>query len=409
MNVGMKTRFGAMMFLQYAVWGAWFSVLSTALENLGFTGMQMGSIYGLIPLACIISPFIGGQIADRYLNTEKFLGIAHLIGGVLMLVMAQQREFGSLYTIMFIYALFYAPTLPLTNSITFHHLSNVEREFGPIRVIGTVGWILAGIGIDRLRHIFGVHPGDCFQMAGILSLLLGVFCFALPKTPPKREGANPWAFLEAIRLLRNRVFLVFILISFVVATELQFYYILTGPFLVSIGIPEANLGSTMALAQCAEIVVMLFFLPWLLPRIGVRRSLTLGIVAWPIRYAIFCIGGPTWLVVASLTLHGFCYVFFFTIGQIYVDEVAPKDIRGSAQSLHTFVTLGLGLFLGSVFCGWIRDMFLVTSEVAGEAVTSVNYLYVFIIPCVLTILCAIVFLLTFHEPSKKAEPEGANA
>ena len=158
----------------------------------------------------------------------------------------------------------------------------------------------------------------------------------------------------------------------------------------------------MNFAQYAEILVMLFLLPWLLPKIGVRKSLTLGIAAWPIRYAIFCIGEPTWLVVASLTLHGFCYVFFFTVGQIYVDEVAPKDIRGSAQSLHAFITLGLGMWLGSHFCGWIRDMFVVTKEVGGEMISTVNYFNIFIIPCILTIVCAIAFLMTFREPAKRA-------
>ncbi|HPO07121.1 MAG TPA: MFS transporter [bacterium] len=403
MNTSMLVRFGIMMFLQYAVWGAWFSVLSAALENMGFSGIQIGSIYGIIPLACIISPFIGGQIADRYLNTEKFLGIAHLIGAALMWLLSYQSEFSNLYWIMLIYSLLFAPTLPLTNSITFHHLTSVERQFGPIRVAGTIGWIAAGAGIDQWRRLLGLYPGDCFQLAAVLSLLLGLFCFALPKTPPNKESASPWAFLEAIRLLQNKVFLVFILISFVVATELQFYYVLTGPFLISIGIPEANLGTTMALAQVAEILVMLVFLPWLLPRIGVRNSLALGILAWPIRYAIFCVGHPTWLVIASLTLHGFCYVFFFTVGQIYVDEVAPKDTRGSAQSLHAFVTLGLGLFLGSLFCGWIRDLFIESTEVAGQMVPSVNYFHVFLVPCVLTIVCAAAFLMTFREPVKKAE------
>jgi len=403
MNIAMMVRLFVMMFLQYAVWGAWFSVLSASLENLSFSGLQIGSIYGILPLACIISPFIGSQIADRYVNTEKFLAIAHILGGVLMFIMAGKPEYGPLYTIMFIYCLLYAPTLPLTNSLTFQHLTSTERDFGIIRVGGTIGWIAAGWGITIWRQVLGVYFGDCFQLAAALSIVLGLFCFFLPKTPPSREGKNPLAFMEAIGLLRDRVFLVFIIISFIVATELQFYYVLTAPFLKSIGISEENVGGVMTLAQVAEVVVMLVLLPLLLPRIGLRRSLAIGIIAWPIRYLVFCIGEPTWLVVASLTLHGFCYVFFFTVSQIYVDSVAPKDIRGSAQGLHTIVTFGLGLFVGSYFCGWIQDMFTKTVEVAGETVPETDYTYVFLIPLILTIVCAIIFLVTFREPQKKQQ------
>jgi nucleoside transporter len=396
MNIAMVTRLFVMMFLQYAVWNAWFSVLSASLGNLGFSGLQIGGIYSLIPLACIISPFIGGQIADRYVNTEKFLGVAHLIGGVLMLLMATQQTFGPLYVTMLVYSLLYAPTLPLTNSITFLHLSNVERQFGFIRVGGTIGWIAAGLGINIWRHALGVYQGDCFQLAGVLSLVLGVFCFLLPKTPPKREGAKPWAFLEAIRLMRDKVFLMFILISFIVATQLQFYYVLTAPFLISIGIGEADVGGVMTIGQVTEILAMLVFLPWMLPKYGVRKCLMVGIVAWLLRYGVFSVGQPTWFVVASLTLHGFCYVFFFIIGQIYVNSVASEDIRGSAQGLHTFVTMGLGLFLGSYLCGWVQDLF------RDPATNAVNYTNVFLVPCVLIVLCIVVFLLTFHEPEKKA-------
>jgi len=400
MNVLMVTRLFVMMFLQYAVWNAWFSVLSAALEGLGFSDLQTVSIYSLLPLACIISPFIGGQIADRYVNTEKFLGIAHLAGAVLMLLMSTQLmaaepSFGRFYVAMFVYSLLYAPTLALTNSLTFIHLTNVERQFGLIRVGGTIGWIAAGVGITIWRRALGVYPGDCLQLAAVLSLLLGLFCFSLPKTPPKREGTKPWAFLEAIRLMQDKVFLMFILISFIVATQLQFYFILTAPFLISIGIAEADVGGVMTIGQVTEILAMVVFLPWLLPKYGVRKCLLIGIAAWLLRYAVFSVGEPTWLVVASLALHGFCYVFFFIVGMVYVNSVASEDIRGSAQALHTFVTLGLGLFLGSYLCGWVWDMF------RDPATNIANYTYIFLIATILTLLCVVLFLLMFREPEKK--------
>jgi MFS family permease len=198
-------------------------------------------------------------------------------------------------------------------------------------------------------------------------------------------------------MLKDKNFLIFILISFVVSTELMFFYLLTGPYLVSdrIGISGSLFTTVMAISQVAELFVMALLLPIFLPKYGMRKTLAFGVIAWPIRYIIFSIGTPVWLVIASLTLHGFCYVFFFIAGQIYVDSVAPKDIRASAQALFALVTWGLGLYLGTMFAGWIQNIF---SEIGSEGnIISTNWTGVFLVPCALTVICALAFFFLFRE------------
>jgi nucleoside transporter len=385
-----------MMLLQYIIWGAWAPVLSAYLQNtLHFNGWQTGAIMALLPLACIMSPFVGGQIADRWLPTQRFLTIAHVLGGLALLQLSRQTGYSSFWVWMLVYALLYAPTLPLTNSLCFHHMRNAERDFGSIRVLGTIGWILAGWGLTYWRSapsLTVAGASDSLLLAGAASLALGLFCFALPHTPPSKSE-NPWAFLAALKLLRNRNFAIFMGISFVVVTELQFYYVLTAPFLEYIGISSKRLPAVMTVAQLAEIIAMAALLPIFLPRLGVRKCLAIGVIAWPIRYAIFAIGQPVWLVVASLALHGLGYTFFFVVGQVYVNSAAARDIRASAQSLLTLITLGLGNFLGAYFAGWVQDYF----TTATAAAKVINYTGVFLVPCALTVACALAFLLFFKE------------
>jgi nucleoside transporter len=386
-----------MMFLQYAIWGAWSPVLSDYLLNeLNFSGTQVGFIYSLLPLATIVAPFIGGQIADRYFASQKVIAILQLIGGGLLLFISQVSDYSTMMWLMLIYCFLYAPTLALTNSVAFINLKNSQKEFGIVRVWGTIGWIVAGLMLTGWRHFFQAEaaPGfraDTLLLAGAFSIIMGFQAFSLPHTPPKKEGTKPWAFLEAIKMMKNKNFLAFVLISFVVATELMFYYVLTAPYLTSdkIGLSSANVPGVMVIAQVAEILVMALLLPYFIPKIGIRNILVLGVLAWPIRYIIFAIGQPSWLVIASLSLHGFCFVFFFMAAFIYVDTVAPRDIRHSAQSLIMLVTYGIGSYIGSLFAGWIRDLF------TTDATT--NWTYVFIVPCFLTVICAVAFLLFVKE------------
>jgi len=400
-----KTRLGIMMFLQYAIWGAWAPVLSAyLLDDLGFSGTQVGWIYALLPLATIISPFIGGQVADRYFSSEKVIAFLQFAGGALLIVMSQMTSYGAMLALMFVYCLLYAPTLAITNSIAMINLEDSEKEFGRIRVWGTIGWIAAGLALSGWRFAGEsvMLSGDTLFLAGVFSIIMGFQAFSLPHTPPKKEGVNPLAFLDALKMLKSRDFLIFISITFVVATELEFYYILTAPFLTSdaIGVSTEAIAGVMTIAQFAEIFVMAFLLSVFLKKYGMRNTLAIGAVAWPIRYIIFAIGKPAWLVIASLTLHGFCYVFFFVAAFIYVDKVAPPDIRASAQSLIAIVALGFGRFLGSLFAGWIQETFTV------NGVT--NWTNTFLVPCVLTIICALAFVLFFRE-QKPAEAVPAAA
>jgi nucleoside transporter len=401
-----KFRLGAMMFLEYAVWGAWAPVLSAYLiDTLHFTGTQTGFIYGLLPIATIIAPMIGGQLADRYFPTEKVIGVSQLVGGAILLLGAAVASYTAMIWIMLIYCIVYAPTLALTNSIAFINLKDSEKDFGRVRVWGTIGWIAAGWSLTGWRFLAKSTPwisikGDTLFLAGLFSIVMGVLAFGLPHTPPKKEGAKPWAFLEAAKMFKDRDFLIFTVIAFIVATELQFYYVLTAPFLTSpkIGVGSTWLSMVMTIAQFAEIIVMALLLPKVLPKYGIKKTMTIGVLAWPLRYIIFVIGGPAWLVIASLSLHGFCYVFFFTAAYIYVDTIAPADIRASAQSLIAVVILGIGNFVGSNFSGWIQNVFT-----AGGAT---NWRNVFWVPTVLTLVCAGAFVLLFKERKAPAPQQG---
>lgn len=389
---------GVMMFLEYTIWGSWYPVFSAYMEKLGYSGTQSGVIYSLLPVGCMLAPFAAGQLADRVFSTEKLLAALHLVGGVLLFVMARVTNYNHLWPMMLAWSIVYAPTLALTNSICFHHMPEAEKEFGLVRVWGTIGWIAVGLALTGLREmapdfLATLGGADSLWLAAALSLSLAVFSLALPHTPPARAGSNPWAFMAAFKLLRDPQFAAFIVISFVVATELMFYYVLTGPFLQTIGISSAKMPAVMTTAQIAEIGTMIA-LPWMLSQWGLRKTMFIGILAWPVRYAIFSWGEPWWLIVAALTLHGLCYVCFFTVSQIYVNEVAGPDIRASAQGLITFVTLGAGLYVGSLFAGYIRDLFATPVTVGVQAV---DYTKVFLVPLAVTTICAVIFLLSFRE------------
>lgn len=403
-----RFRLSVMMFLQYAIWGAWAPVLwpylvGAAPDGLGLTSQQAAFLFGLLPLACILAPFTGGQIADRWVPTQWFLGAVQLVGGVLLLMAAKTHGYSNMMLVFALYCLLFAPTLALTNSLAFHHLKD-EKTFGGIRVWGTIGWIIAGLCLTAWRKL-GTLPGvaDSFMLAGVFSLIMGVFCFFLPHTPPaKDEAADPLAFREAFVLLKNTNFLVFMAIAFVVTTELQFYYLPTADFLNrALHIDPSNIPATMSVAQAAEILAMALFLPISLRKLGVRKTLAIGVIAWPLRYVVFAaapygpIGIMRPLVIASLTFHGLGYAFFFVASQIFVDMVATKDIRASAQSLLTLVTLGVGTWLGMQFTGYILG-----SPYFSTATDVHNWTRVFLVPCALTVTCALAFMLFFKDPEK---------
>ncbi len=393
-----------MMFLQYAIWGTWSVALSGYLvDKLGFTGLGLTLIYNSLYLMSLIVPFTAGQVADRFMPAQKALVIFHLLGGIFLFALAFQRELLPMTILMLAYSFCYAPTLALTNSIAFRNLKNPAIEFGPIRVWGTIGWIVANWGVSFMRSFGSLEWSiiDVFALAGVISIIAGLSSFLLPHTPPAKEAPDPLAFVRAFSLLRNPSYAVFFFVAMLVAVELPLYYILTFPFLQEagkgVGITPENLPTWMTIAQIAEIFTIAFMLPAVLPIWGVRKTMLLGIFAWPARYAVFALAWAfhetapwvVWLAVASLALHGFCYVFFFVVAFIYTDMVAPEDIRSSAQGLINVAVLGVGMLIGGVFAGWLKDFFTV------NGVT--NYTNVFLVPTVITVLLGIFFAFAFRE------------
>jgi nucleoside transporter len=385
-------KLSLMMFLEFAIWGSWAPVLASHLVGpLKFSGKQTGWIYATLWLGCVVSPFIGGQIADRWVSTERYLATVHLAGGIVILLASRQKKFWSLFGLMGLYALLFAPTLALVNALMFSHLTDSDTQAGGIRVWGTIGWIVAGLLLALWRRLGRprVRASDALTLAGILSLAMGAYCFFLPHTPPPKEPANPLAFVQALNMLGEPNFLIFLIISFIVTTELQFYYIPTAPFLEDIGIQNKNVSAVMTLAQFSEIIAMAVLLPLLLPKIGFRWVLVIGVIVWPMRFVIFSMMRPVWLVISSLTLHGLGYTFFFFVGQMYVNKAASPDIRASAQALITVVTLGFGNFVGTQITGVVLDWFKKDGKFRWRPV--------FLVPCILTIVCAAAFVLFFKD------------
>jgi nucleoside transporter len=410
-SMGMRGLLAGMMFLQYAVWGAWMPILSGTLSERGLAPVQIGYAYSALWLACIISPFLGGQIVDRFLASEKYLALSHLLAAGAAFWTARQTDATSIIVGMFVWSLLYAPTLGITNSIAFFHIDRAgtgddatrEREFSWIRTAGTIGWIVAAF--LRLGYMSatganaktGLIPE--LVLTAVLGIALAVYSLVLPRTPPAarsgREGTDPLAFRKAIGMFKTVPgFTVFMVISFIAATEFQFFYLLSAPFLQSLAVPNSLVPVVKSISQIAEILALGVLLPLWLPRKGMKWVLLVGSFAWPLRYLIFAAGKPVWLVVLSLGLHGVGYAFVLVVQQLYVDRVAPRDIRASAQSMLTLVTLGFGNLLGTLFCAQIQEAF------TKDNVT--NWPPVFILPAVLTLLCALAYQFTFKEPKHAA-------
>jgi nucleoside transporter len=360
MTFATRFKLSTMMFLQYFIWGAWYVAMGAYLnETLQFNGQQVGLAYGSTALAAMISPFFVGMVADRFFATERLLAVLHLAGAVLLFWVASLDEFGTFYPVLIGYTLLYMPTLALTNSLSFHQMSDPGKQFPGIRVLGTIGWIVAGYVVDLLGY--GRSAG-MFQAAAVASAALGVFSLALPHTPPARLGhavtARDVLGLDALKLMNDRSFAVFVLGSFLICIPLQFYYAFANAFLSEIGV--GNPTSKMAFGQWSEIFFMLV-MPWFFVRLGVKWMLIVGMLAWTVRYVLFAYGNGAdlmWMLYGGILLHGICYDFFFVTGQIYTDQKAPLQIRAAAQGFIAFVTLGVGMFIGSYLSGWVVDQFV---------------------------------------------------
>jgi len=358
MTTATRLKLSVLMFLEYFVWGSWYVTMGTWLgQTLHFSGEQIGLAFGTTALAAMISPFFMGMVADRFFSTERILAALHLIGGVVMFWASLQTTFGTFYTILLIYTLCFMPTLALSNSISFHQMKDPGREFPAIRVLGTIGWIVAGLLIGTLGLEASATP---LQLAAASSIVLGVFCLALPHTPPQKQSRAKLADilgLDALKLLGERSFAIFVLGSFLICIPLQFYYAFANLFLNELHV--TNAAGKMTLGQMSEIFFMLV-MPWFFRRLGVKYMLLVGMAAWTARYVLFAYGNSSelvWMLYAGILLHGICYDFFFVTGQIYVDRRAPADLRAAAQGLIAFVTLGVGMFIGSWVSGRVVDAF----------------------------------------------------
>ena len=391
-----RLRLSVLMFLQYFVWGAWYVTIGTWLnETLHFSGQQIGLAVGTTALAAMISPFFVGMVADRFFATERILAVLHLVGAVLIFFASTQTTFGPFYIVLLAYTLCYMPTLALSNSLSFHHMTDPGLEFPGVRVLGTIGWIVAGLLIGSLGLEASAMP---LKIAAGISVVLGLFSLALPHTPPQRVGTrvtlNDVLGLDALKLMRERSFAIFVLGSFLVCIPLQFYYAFTNPFLNELGV--TNAAGKMTLGQGSEIFFMLV-MPWFFRRLGVKYMLLIGMAAWATRYLLFAFGNNgalVWMLYAGILLHGICYDFFFVTGQIYIDRKAPGDLRAAAQGFIAFVTLGFGMFIGSWLSGVVVDAMTFP---AGSAVAH-DWPRIWMVPAAGAAVILLLFAVLFRAP-----------
>jgi nucleoside transporter len=399
MSQSARWRLSVMMFLEYVIWGSWFPLLALYLQFLQFSATEIGWIFATQAIATVTAVFVSGQLADRYVSTERFLALSHVIGGLAMFALPFQKTFWPFFLTFLVHIMVYIPTLSLTNSICFHHLKDPEKDFGPVRLWGTIGWIAASwpfVFLLKGKEGAALQASltSIFVVAGVVSLALAAWSLTLPKTPPARGVSEKNAPLEALRLLKNPTIFILFVVTFIDALVHQCYFQWTSPFLQAIGIPANWIMPAMSIGQIAEIATMAG-LGYFLKRLGWRWTMTLGILGHVVRFLIYAIGEPTSLVVASNVVHGFCYAFFFASVYIFVDKHFPKDARASAQGLFNFLILGLGPFVGSLLWGWLGDVY--------RTPDGIDFSKLFLVPAALGLVAAVVLFIGFRP----AEPAPA--
>ena len=412
MNRSLSARLSLMMFLQFFIWGAWYTTIAVYMSNQGMETLTHWP-FTVNPIAAIVAPFFLGLIADRYFATEKVLGTLHLLGGVILLLAPQVSGNPTVFILLLLlYNLCYMPTLGLANSLAFHNIQDQEKQFPLIRVFGTVGWIVAGLFISFVlgRVIGGRAEATPLPLytAGVASLALGLYAFTLPHTPPpaagQRVSVRSIVGLDAFRQLGSRPFYVFIISSLLICIPLAAYYNFTQLFLEDAGV--RNIAATQTLGQMSETIFMLL-MPLFFARLGVKWMLMVGMAAWVLRYTLFALAAPEGvfaLIALGILLHGVCYDFFFVTGQIYVDKKSTPEIRGQAQGFLVLVTYGVGMLIGAQAAGNLYNRFLG----GASRLTLDQWASFWPIPAIFAAVVLAFFALTFRDRvTEQPEPAGA--
>ena len=383
-----------MMFLEFFIWGGWFVTMGTFLsQSFNASGLQLANAYETQSIGAIIAPFIIGLIADRYFSAQKILGFLHLSGAFLLYMAGSSNDFSSFYPFVLLYMILYMPTLALVNSVAFRQMSDPSKEFPPIRVFGTVGWIVAGLVIGFLGWESQNLLAYTFYLTASASAILGIFSFILPSTPPTADKGDysikKILGLDSLSLLNDKKYLIFFLSSILICIPLAFYYQHANQFLNEIGMSRA--AAVMSLGQISEALFILL-LPIFLKRYGIKITLIVGMLAWVVRYILFAygdVGEKSWMLILGVILHGICYDFFFVSGQIYTDNKAGEQFKSSAQGLITLATYGLGMLIGFRSAGYITDQYVVDG---GH-----DWTQIWMIPSGFALLVLIFFVLTFKN------------
>lgn len=390
MNTVVKAKLSLMMFLEFFIWGAWFVTMGTYLFRLGFSGGQIGSAYSTTALAAIISPFFIGMIADKFFPAQIVLGILHLLGGGILYWVSGITDPGMFFWALLAYALCYMPTLALVNAIAFNQVTDTEKEFPLIRAIGTAGWIVAGLIVGFTRQEDTNIP---LVIAAGASILMGLYSFLLPNTPPKstdkKVSIGDILGVESLRLMKDGYFTIFVVASLLISMTTSFYFNFSNPFFNESGMPFP--AAVMTGGQVME-AIFIAILPFFFARLGIKMILAMGMLAWSLRYFLLAFGNADSLMFLwyiSILLHGACFGFFFVAGQIYVEKVAPKSIQASAQGFISLVTFGVGMAIGARFAGFVVDTL------------SGNWQQIWLTPAVISLIVGILFIGLFQvKPAK---------
>ena len=403
----MTLRLSIMMFLQFFVWGAWYTSVAVYMSNEGMGDLTHWP-FTVNPIAAIVAPFFLGLVADRFFATEKVLAVLHLLGAVIMFITPMLSSDPTIFILALLaYNLCYMPTLGLSNALAFHHIDNQEKQFPRIRVFGTIGWIAAGLFVSFvLGNLLGRQAEATswpLYTAAIASVVLGIYSLSLPHTPPSGKGeavsVRSIAGLDAFKALGSKPFYIFLVSSFLICIPLAAYYNFTQLYLGATGFE--NIAGTQTIGQMSEVIFMLL-MPFFFRRLGVKKMLLIGMGAWVLRYALFALGAPDmvmWMILIGIALHGICYDFFFVTGQIYVDKKSTEKIRGQAQGMLVLVTYGVGMLIGAQIAGIVYNSYLGEADV----LSLVQWKQFWWLPAGFALAVMVFFLITFKDRSVASE------